>query len=231
MLYGNCLFEGKVFLAGMMVLLSFFTLSDAAEEARTGGEKVVLKADSTEAVQRPGAGKALSQADSAAAGRDSSSAASEDSSGVSKEEGRAEKDLVVINLEGGGRIIMELLQEDAPLTIERFTELVNKDFYDGLEFHRVESYLVQTGDREHQYSPVTGEMFSQYLRHEEGMVGMARRPDDYDSATTQFYICKKELSSLNGEYTLFARVIEGMDLVHEIEEGDRIESVEFKKPE
>ncbi len=204
MLYGNCLFRGGFTPAGLIVMLSLCTFS---------------------------LGAAPLQADTTAALKDSSNVASGDSSGAEEKENELEEEVVVINLEEGGRIIMELLSEDAPLAVERITELINKGFYDGLKFHRVESYLVQTGDKEHRYSPVTGEMFSQYLRHEKGMVGMARLADDYDSAATQFYICKKELPSLNGEYTLFARVIKGMELVHEIEEGDRIESVEFKKPE
>jgi peptidyl-prolyl cis-trans isomerase B (cyclophilin B) len=131
--------------------------------------------------------------------------------------------IAVIRLEKGGTIRMEFLSDRAPLAVGRIKKLIASGFYDGLEFHRVEPYLVQTGKKEHDYSPVSGEMFSQYMRHEKGMVGMARLPGDYDSATTQFYICKKEIPSINGEYTLFARVIEGMEAVEEIEEGDRIE--------
>ncbi len=132
---------------------------------------------------------------------------------------------VCITLEKGGTIVMELLPEEAPLAVERVLTLVREGFYDGLKFHRVESFLVQTGKREHDYPPLIGEMFSQNVLHEAGMVGMARLPGGYDTATTQFYIIKQYRAGLNGEYTLFARVTEGMDVVNGIKKGDKIETV------
>ena len=68
-------------------------------------------------------------------------------------------------------------------------------------------------------------MFAQSLNHEEGMVGLARLPSDYDSGTTQFYICKKRLVRLNGEYTLFGSVVAGMDHVQKIKKGAKIERI------
>lgn len=130
-----------------------------------------------------------------------------------------------MELEKGDSVVIELYPGKAPLAVARITELAGQGFYDGLEFHRVESFLVQTGRKEHELSPVEGEMFSQKLWHEEGMVGMARLPDDYDTATTQFYIMKERRPRLNGEYTLFGRVIEGMEYVHSIEKGHRIKSL------
>lgn len=130
-----------------------------------------------------------------------------------------------MKLEKGGAVIIELYPEKAPLAVARITELAEKGFYDGLEFHRVESFLIQTGKKEHELQPVEGEMFSQKLWHEEGMVGMARLPNDYDTATTQFYIMKERRPGLNGEYTLFGRVVEGMEFVHKIKKGHTIESL------
>jgi cyclophilin family peptidyl-prolyl cis-trans isomerase len=161
------------------------------------------------------ASKALAQ-DSLSASLDSTAA--EDAAGG---------DTVVITLEEGGEIVIKLLAEEAPIAVARVSELIETGFYDGLTFHRVESYLIQTGDREHDYPPIEGEMFSQYIRHEEGMIGMARIMTDYDSATTQFYICKKELPSLNGEFTIFAKVVDGMDLVHEVKKGAKIKKIRF----
>jgi peptidyl-prolyl cis-trans isomerase B (cyclophilin B) len=132
---------------------------------------------------------------------------------------------VLVKLKGGGGIIIELYPDEAPLTVERFLELAAEGFYDRSTFHRVESYLVQAGRKGGDMPPIEGEMFGQSLKHVEGMVGMARLPSDYDSATNQFYICKKELPRLNGEYTLFGRVTEGMDLVHAIKKGAEIESI------
>ncbi|HUV36401.1 MAG TPA: peptidylprolyl isomerase [Patescibacteria group bacterium] len=130
-----------------------------------------------------------------------------------------------IELEKGGTIVIELLSDQAPRAVERILALVREKFYDGLEFHRVESYLVQTGRNDSELPPVEGEMFGQRIRHETGMVGMARLPDDYDSATTQFYIMKEDRPRLNDEYTLFGRVVQGMDRVMQIRKGWKIETI------
>lgn len=130
-----------------------------------------------------------------------------------------------IVLEKGGEIVIELFSHQAPLAVERILSLAGEGFYDGLKFHRVESYLVQTGRKESELPPVEGEMFGQSIRHEAGMVGMARLPDDYDSAVTQFYIMKEHRPRLNGEYTLFGRVVEGMDFVNKIKKGWKIEKI------
>ncbi len=130
-----------------------------------------------------------------------------------------------IVLEKGGEIVIELFPHQAPLAVERILSLVREGFYDGLKFHRVESYLVQTGKKESALPPVEGEMFGQSIRHEVGMVGMARLPDDYDSAAAQFYIMKEHRPRLNGEYTLFGRVVQGVDLVNKIKKGWKIENI------
>jgi peptidyl-prolyl cis-trans isomerase B (cyclophilin B) len=151
--------------------------------------------------------------------------AGEQGGGEDKEDQAAPR--VVIELEEGGEIVLELMPDEAPIAVERFTELVNDGFYNGLRFHRVESWIVQTGKRDTDLEPIEGEMFFQDLKHDRGMVGMARLVDDYDSATTQFYIIKEHKSILNGEYTLFARVVDGMDKVMKIKKGDEIEEIRF----
>ncbi|MBN1884460.1 MAG: peptidylprolyl isomerase [Candidatus Krumholzibacteriota bacterium] len=132
---------------------------------------------------------------------------------------------IAIELESGGRIVVELLPEEAPCTCERILALVREGFYDGCSFHRVESYLVQAGKKECELPPIEGEMFGQTVWHDPGAVGIARLPDDYDSAIAQFYIMKEKRSTFNGEYTLFGHVVEGMDAVTEIEKGAKIEHV------
>ena len=131
---------------------------------------------------------------------------------------------IVVALEKGGEIVIELFPDEAPIAVERITSLVREKFYDGMKFHRVESYLVQTGKKDSDLPPVEGEMFGQSLHHEIGMVGMARLPDDYDSATTQFYIMKERRPRLNGEYTIFGMIVEGMERVMKIKKGWKIES-------
>jgi peptidyl-prolyl cis-trans isomerase B (cyclophilin B) len=139
-------------------------------------------------------------------------------------EGHA-KPALCMKLKKGGTVRIELYPEHAPKTVERIVKLVQDGFYDGLEFHRVESFLVQTGKRDHDLEPLEGEMFGQKIWHEEGMVGMARLPTGYDTATTQFYILKERKPVLNGEYALFGRVIEGMEHIHNIKKGNKIESI------
>ena len=132
---------------------------------------------------------------------------------------------MVITTEKYGDIVVELYPQAAPKAVERITSLVRSGFYNGLWFHRVESYVIQTGAVESELPKIEGEMFSQKLTHEEGMVGMARLPDDYDSAKTQFYICKQHLPLMNSEYTLFGKVIEGIDIVKKIKKGDKIKAI------
>lgn len=132
---------------------------------------------------------------------------------------------IAINLEKGGAIVLEMLSEEAPISVERILTLVRDGFYDGMKFHRVEDFLVQTGKKDHEYPQIEGEMFGQDLKHEAGMVGMARFPHSYDSASTQFYILKKRKLNFNGEYTLFARVVEGMDVLDKIKKNDKIETI------
>ena len=128
-----------------------------------------------------------------------------------------------IKLERGGTVIIELYPEMAPNTVARIMKLAGEGFYDGLKFHRVESFLVQTGKGKYDLPPLEGEMFGQRIRHEEGLVGMARLPNGYDTATTQFYIMKERRPKLNGEYTLFGRVQSGMEHIHSIKKGNKIE--------
>ena len=146
-----------------------------------------------------------------------------------EEEGPETPDVprVVIVLDKGGEIVMDLMPVEAPITVERFTLLVNDGFYNGLKFHRVESWLIQTGKKDTELESIEGEMFFQNLKHGKGMVGMARYPDDYDSATTQFYILKECKNALNGEYTIFACVVEGMDVVMNVKKGAKIKEIKF----
>jgi cyclophilin family peptidyl-prolyl cis-trans isomerase len=132
---------------------------------------------------------------------------------------------MVITTEKYGDIVIELYPKEAPKAVERITGLVRSGFYNGLWFHRVESYVIQTGSVESELPRIEGEMFSQKLTHEEGMVGMARLSDDYDSAKTQFYICKQHLPLMNNEYTLFGKVIQGIEIVRKIKKGDKIKTI------
>ena len=134
----------------------------------------------------------------------------------------------VITLENGAEIRMEFYPDDAPRTVENFVTLAKKGFYDGLTFHRVvPDFVVQggcpqgTGTGGHGYT-IKAEFNTQ--KHLRGAVAMARSQHP-DSAGSQFYICYGPTPHLDGSYTVFGRVVAGMEQVDRIKQGDRMQSV------
>ncbi len=138
---------------------------------------------------------------------------------------QVEEKYVEITMEDDRRIVIELLPEYAPMSVEFFLELVKEKYYDGLVFHRaVEGFMIQGG------SPngdgiggcgrtVKGEFASNgivnSLSHERGVVSFART-NVKDSASGQFFIMHDDGDFLDGNYAAFGRVVEGMDVVDEI---------------
>ena len=127
-----------------------------------------------------------------------------------------------------GKIVFEFYPDDAPNTVDNFKKLTNKGYYDGLKFHRVEpGFVIQGGDPKGNGTGGPGYTikaeFNKKL-HLEGTVAMARS-NDPDSAGSQFYICLAPAPFLNGKYTVFGQVIEGIDVVHKIAVNDVMEKV------
>ncbi len=144
---------------------------------------------------------------------------------------------VVITLEKGGQIVLELFPADAPKHVENFLKLARAGFYDGQRFHRVEAgFVVQLGDPQSKTLPMDhpamgtgGPGYSikaefNNRKFERGILGMARK-NDPDSAGSQFYLMLGPAGHLNGQYTAFGRVTSGMDVVDSIKVGDRVKSV------
>ena len=134
----------------------------------------------------------------------------------------------VITLEKGGEIRMEFYPADAPKTVENFVTLAKKGFYNGLTFHRVvPDFVVQGGCPKGNGTGGPGYQikaeFNQQ-KHLRGTVAMARSQDP-DSAGCQFYICYGATPHLDGQYTVFGKVVTGMELVDRIKQGDRMTSV------
>lgn len=132
-----------------------------------------------------------------------------------------------------GRIIFKLYPKQAPITVARIVELTNEGFYDGLTFHRVvPGFVVQGGDPDGDGTGGTGKKlqaeFSD-LQHVKGTVAMARAAGDENSADSQFYIALNTLPHLDGSYTVFGQVIEGLDTLEKIQKGDKIISMSFNK--
>lgn len=135
--------------------------------------------------------------------------------------------VVTFTMENGDVIKAELYPDIAPISVNNFISLVNKNFYDGLIFHRViRGFMIQGGDPEGTgmggpgYS-IKGEFSANgvqnNLKHTEGVLSMARSMAP-DSAGSQFFIMHKTSPHLDGQYAAFGKVIEGMDAVNKIAE-------------
>ena len=135
-----------------------------------------------------------------------------------------------------GDVKVELFPDKAPNHVKRIKELANSGKYDNVVFHRViDGFMAQTGDVKFGNSssgdfdlrragmggsdlPDLKQEFND-ITHERGTLSMARSSDP-DSANSQFFICFKEASFLDNQYTVFGKVLEGMEFVDKIKRGD-----------
>ena len=138
------------------------------------------------------------------------------------------KQIGVITLEKGGEIRLEFYPEDAPKTVENFVTLAKKGFYNGLNFHRVvPDFVVQGGCPKGNGTGGPGYQIKAEFnkqKHVRGTLALARSQDP-DSAGSQFYICYGPTPHLDGNYTVFGRVVSGMEHVDRIKQGDKMTSV------
>jgi len=148
----------------------------------------------------------------------------------------AEENIMILKLKDGD-VKIELFEDVAPNHVKRIKQLAEEGKYDGVVFHRViDGFMAQTGDVKFGSStsdefdlrragmggsdlPDLKEEFSN-LPHERGTLSMARSQDP-NSANSQFFICFKEASFLDRQYTVFGKVIEGMEFVDKIKRGDQ----------
>ncbi len=126
---------------------------------------------------------------------------------------------LLMDLEGG-RVIIELRPDIAPKHTARYKELARQGYFDGVTFHRViDGFMAQAGDPTGTGSGGTGQLIPAEFSKEpfvRGVLGAARKPHDVNSADSQFFIMFGTNSSLNGDYTVFGRVVEGMELVDKL---------------
>ena len=132
---------------------------------------------------------------------------------------------VEITIKDYGTIKISLDAEAAPLTVENFLKLTKEGFYDGLTFHRImNGFMMQGGDPEGNGTggsdeTIKGEFaengVDNPLSHTRGAISMARS-QDYDSASSQFFIVHEDSTYLDGQYAAFGYVTEGMDVVDKI---------------
>lgn len=131
----------------------------------------------------------------------------------------------VIDVKDYGVIKVELNADEAPITVTNFVKLAKDGFYDGLTFHRIiDGFMIQGGDPEGNGTggsdeTIKGEFSANnvdnVLKHTRGAISMARS-QDYDSASSQFFIMHETNASLDGQYAVFGYVYEGMDVVDKI---------------
>lgn len=156
--------------------------------------------------------------------------------------------MVIITMENGGRIELELDRSAAPNTVRNFLYLANKGFYDGLIFHRIiPGFMIQGGcpDGTGMGGPgygIKGEFSSNGhpnpIKHKRGVISMARAQSP-NSAGSQFFIMHQDSPHLDGQYAAFGHVVKGMEVVDMIaaastdrrdrpKEDMRIKSVELR---
>lgn len=123
-----------------------------------------------------------------------------------------------------GNVLIEMYPEYAPNHVARIKELVRQGFYNGLNFHRViDGFMAQTGDPKGNGTGGSGKKLKaefNKLHHGRGAVSMARA-NDPDSADSQFFICFDDAGYLDGQYTVWGKVISGMEFVDNIKRGDQ----------
>ncbi|MGV3488488.1 MAG: peptidylprolyl isomerase [Tuberibacillus sp.] len=138
--------------------------------------------------------------------------------------------IMTITMEDGQQIVVELYPQVAPNTVANFISLVKKGYYNGLIFHRViPGFMIQGGDPKGNGTggpgyAIKGEFigngFNNKLKHERGVISMARAQDP-DSAGSQFFIMVASGPQLDGQYAAFGKVKKGMSVVDEIVSVDR----------
>jgi len=146
-----------------------------------------------------------------------------------------------------GNVKIELFEDVAPNHVKRIKDLAEKGKYDGVVFHRViDGFMAQTGDVKfgnslnNEYDlgragtggsdlPDLKEEFNS-LPHERGTLSMARSQDP-NSANSQFFICFKAAAFLDNQYTVFGKVIEGMEFVDKIKRGDENNNGSVSEPD
>lgn len=125
-----------------------------------------------------------------------------------------------------GRVVVAMRPDLAPVHVARIKELAGEGFYDGVVFHRViDGFMAQTGDPTGTGAGGSGRKLKAEFspeKHTRGTVSMARAQNP-DSGDSQFFICFEDASWLDGQYTVWGRVIEGMENVDQIKRGEPVQ--------
>ncbi|WP_010498978.1 peptidylprolyl isomerase [Paenibacillus elgii] len=134
-----------------------------------------------------------------------------------------------IELEKGGKILIDFFPEEAPNTVANFEKLTSEGFYNGLTFHRViPGFVAQGGCPKGNGMGGPGytikcETETNTSKHERGTLAMAHAGKD--TGGSQFYICYEPQPHLDKKHTVFGKVTEGMDLLDQVRQGDKMKEV------
>ncbi len=131
----------------------------------------------------------------------------------------------IIEMKDGGKMVIELDEQAAPITVKNFVKLCKEDFYENLIFHRIiEGFMIQGGDPTGTgmggpgYS-IKGEFaangVNNPIKHQRGVISMARAMDP-NSAGSQFFIMHQDAPHLDGQYAAFGKMVEGFDVLDKI---------------
>jgi len=133
-----------------------------------------------------------------------------------------------------GRVAIELRPDLAPNHVARIKELARQGFYDGIAFHRViDGFMAQTGDPRGDGTGGSGKKLKAEFskeKHVRGTASMARAQSP-DSADSQFFICFKPAPYLDGKYTVWGKVVSGMEHVDAIKKGDAADNGSVSDPD
>ena len=158
----------------------------------------------------------------------------------------SKENIMILKLKDGD-VKIELFEDVAPKHVERIKKLANEGLYDNVVFHRViDGFMAQTGDVKFGNSsstefdlnragmggsdlPDLGQEFNS-LPHDRGTLSMARSSDP-NSANSQFFICFKAAPFLDRQYTVFGKVVEGMEFVDKIKRGDENNNGSVSEPD
>ncbi|RKD25652.1 peptidylprolyl isomerase [Ammoniphilus oxalaticus] len=137
----------------------------------------------------------------------------------------------VMDLEKGGQLKIELFANEAPGTVENFVKLINDGYYNGLSFHRVIPGFVAQGGCPHGTGTggpgyqIKCETQGNPHKHERGSLSMAHAGKD--TGGSQFFIVYEPQPHLDGVHTVFGKVVEGMEHVDQINQGDKMKEVKI----
>ncbi len=205
------------------------TETAAGTEAGAEGEPE----ESTAAAEEQGTSEAAEESGTAAEEQETSEAAEGTGAESSGSETEAAGETAIpgpvyadITIEGYGTVTVELDASAAPVTVDNFITLAESGFYDGLTFHRIiDGFMMQGGDPEGtglggSEKTIVGEFSANGhdnpLSHTRGTISMARSSQDYDSASSQFFIVQSDSPNLDGQYAAFGHVTSGMEYVDQI---------------